>query len=173
MSLSKNDVKAIENIVEETGRRILSEGQRKSKDLGKRTEKRLYAYPTLKANIERYKLDIEDVKKEDMKRSKDFVVFLRNSGGDERPDLEELREAKILVIEQKINRDRAELKEMTAALETVKKDEYYKLIPLIYFEKRHRDEVEREMNCDKTTVWRNKKRLLNVLNVSLYGADAL
>ena len=57
---------AVEQKIEEVGRRLILEGRKVQKNWTKMTMKRLYSYPILKQNIERYKLDIEDIRKEDM-----------------------------------------------------------------------------------------------------------
>ena len=170
MGMTKNDEKIIGRLFHEA----VAAGKRNSlKDKFKQTEKRLYAYPIMKRNIERYALDIKDIEKEDMKKSKDFVIFLKNSGGADKPDLEELRAAKILVIEQKRARDEKEIAEIDAALKEIEQDEYFSVIEMHYFQGAQQDEVAEKLHCDKVTAWRNRKRLINMLNISLYGADAL
>jgi hypothetical protein len=169
--------KTVEKIIEETTAREIKKavaaGMKAAKGKYQQTEKRLYAYPVLKRNIERYKKDIEDVKKEDMQKSHDFVIFIKNSGGGDKPDLEELRAAKVLMIEQKISRDQKEIEEIEAALKEIKADEYYKVINLCYFEQISKTEIEERMHCVNMTLWRNRKRLINKLSLSLYGADAI
>ena len=169
MALSKKDIETIREIAKE----LMAGGKQQATDQFKRTEKRLWAYPRLRENIKRYKADIEDVKREDMKKSKDFVVFVRNSGGAEAPDLEALRAAKILTISQKIARDEHEIKEMDAALAAIKDDEYYNIIDTTYFQNLDQSNVARVCCIDRSNIWRQKKRLINIMNAVLYGADAL
>ena len=176
--MNKKDMEAIKTeikaAVEEVGHRLIREGSRRVKDLAKLTKKRLYAYPQLKTNIERYKLDIEDIKQETFGKSKSIVIFQRNSGDNaERMTIEEQRAAKIRLLEQKIERDEAEIKEMDAALAQIKDDPYYRIVEMRFFRKMDRDEIGAEFPCDPTTVSRQLGRLLDTLNVSLYGADAL
>lgn len=171
METLKTEIKAA---VEEVGHRLIWAGSRRVKDLAKLTKKRLYAYPQLKGNIERYKLDIEDIRRETFGKSKSIVIFQRNSGDNaEKLTIEEQRAAKIRLIEQKIERDEAEIKEMDAALAQIEDDPYYRLIQMRFFQKMSRDEIAEEFPCDPTTVSRQLGRLLDTLNISLYGADAL
>ena len=171
MEVMKTEIKAA---MEEVGHRLIWEGSRRVKDLAKFTKKRLYAYPQLKGNIERYKLDIEDIRQETFGKSKSIVIFQRNSGDNaEKMTIEEQRAAKIRLIEQKIERDEAEIKEMNAALAQIEDDPYYRLITMRFFEKMNRDEIAEKFPCDSTTVSRQLGRLLDTLNISLYGADAL
>ena len=176
--MNKKDMEAIKTeikaAVEEVGHRLIWEGSRRVKDLAKLTKKRLYAYPQLKGNIERYKLDIEDIRQETFGKSKSIVIFQRNSGDNaEKLTIEEQRAAKIRLIEQKIERDEAEIKEMDAALAQIESDPYYRIIEMRFFQKMNRDEIAEEFPCDPTTVSRQLGRLLDTLNISLYGADAL
>lgn len=172
MALSKKDLQEIGNIFDERIKLLSGGGRRKAKEWIKLTKKRLYAYPLLKSNIERYKADIEDIKLEDLGKSKSIVIFTANSGG-EKPTLEELREAKIMLIERKIARDEAEIKEMTAALDTIRGDYYFPIIEMMFFQKMRQEDIAASIPCDKTTVWRQAGRLIDTLCTTLYGADAL
>lgn len=65
----------VENKMEEVGRRLILAGKKNQKNWTKMTMKRLYSFPILKANIERYQKDIEDIRREDMGKSKSIVEF--------------------------------------------------------------------------------------------------
>ena len=171
--MNKKDMKTIEEKMEEVGRRLMLEGAKNGKSWTKMTVKRLYAYPLLKQNIERYKADIEDIKHEDMQKSKSIVEFYSHSGNGEKPDLEDLRAAKIRIVQMKINRDETEIVEIDAALSTIKDDKYYPIIEMRYFERMEQEEIAEKMDCSLRTIIRQLGRLLDILTVSLYGADAL
>lgn len=173
MAINKKDMKTIEEKMEEVGRRLIIEGTKKGKSWTKMTIKRLYAYPLLKKNIERYRADIEDIKHEDMQKSKSIVEFYSHSGNGEKPDLEDLRAAKIRIVEMKINRDETEIVEIEAALETVKEDSYYPIIEMRYFEKMEQEDIAKKMGCSVPTILRHNGRLIDEITVTLYGADAL
>ena len=170
MALTKKDLQAIEGIFDGIAKKIMGSGRRKAKDLTKLTMKRLYGYPLLKKNIERYKLDIEDIKREDMGKSKSIVMFTATGG--KKPDLEELRAAKIRLVELKIDRDEKEIAKIDAALSTIKDDEYYPIIEMRFFRKCGQEEIAKAIPCGTATVSRQLGRLLDILNISLYGADA-
>lgn len=164
---------AVEKKMEEVGRRLILEGRKGQKNWSKMTQKRLYAYPVLKHNIERYRLDIEDIKKEDMGKSKSIVEFYAHSGGGEKPDLEELRAAKIRIVEMKIDRDEKEIAEIEAALATIKDEKYYPIIEMRYFRKMEEKEIIAATEVTAAMLPKELGRLLDMLNVCLYGADAL
>lgn len=168
MALTKKQ----EEKIEELFQKAVSHGKSYVKNKYKQTEKRLYAYPILQKNIDRYKLDIEDVKSESFGHSHDIVIYTVGGAGEKR-DIEDIRKAKILMLEQKIIRDEKEIKEVNAALEIIKNDEYHKIIEMNYFQNMTPDEIAAKLNCDRVTVFRNKKRLINVISISFYGANAL
>ena len=173
MGLNKSDMRIIEGKIEEIGRKLIAEGGRRAKDKTTLTKKRLYAYPLLQDNIRRYKLDIEDIKRETFGKSKSIVIFQRNSGAGEKPTLEDKRAARIYMLEQKIARDEAEIKEMDAALSTIRDDEYFCVVEMTFFQREGIDKIAENLRCDKATIWRNIGRLIDTLNVVLYGAEAL
>ena len=95
MALTEKDLQKIEAVFDRQIKNLAyvgGGGKRKGKDWIKLTKKRLYAYPFLKGNIERCKLDIEDIKREEFGKSKSITMFSINGGGAEKPTLEELRE---------------------------------------------------------------------------------
>lgn len=137
----------------------------------KQTEARLYAYPTLLENIKRYRLDIEDLKREKItEKSKDITSF---SVDGIRLTPEERQAGKILAVEIKLQRDQKEVDEITAALDLIKNDEYYPAIEMRYFKKMAEEIIALQINCVERTVRRNRNRLVRQMALSLYGAEAL
>jgi hypothetical protein len=140
------------------------------KNYFKQTERRLYDYPELKENIEKYKLDIEDLKKEKWSvRSKDIVRMPEGSGNRLTPD--EKQQVKIMSVEIKSDRDTTEITEIEYALNAVKHDEYYMVIEYKYFDKMNDIDIATIMCCDDSTVRRHKSRLVHRIALKLYGAD--
>lgn len=123
-------------------------------------------------NIKRYELDIADLKKEKItEKSKDITSYSKCGGIRLTP--EEKQEAKIIAVEMKKARDEAEVKEIETALSEVADDAYYKIIELRYFENLADEDIAEALNCEKTTVWRNRARLVKKLSVIFFGADAI
>lgn len=164
---------AVEHKMEEVGRRLILEGKKTQKNWTKMTMKRLYSYPILKANIERYRKDIDDIRKEDMGKSKSIVEFHGDIREWEKPDVEDLRAAKIHTVEMKIDRDTREVREIEVALDSVRLDQYYPIIEMKFFQHMTHEEIADKIPCGVTTVSRQLGRLLDIINVTLYGADAL
>lgn len=137
----------------------------------KQTEARLYAYPTLLENIKRYRLDIEDLKREKItEKSKDITSF---SVDGIRLTPEERQEGKILAVELKLQRDQKEIDEIDAALQSIKDDCYEQTITGRYLKNLSDTDIAKTSNCDERTVRRNRSRLIRQLSIYFWGAEAL
>lgn len=123
-------------------------------------------------NIKRYELDIADLKKEKITgKSKDITSYSECGGIRLTP--EEKQEAKIIAVEIKKARDEAEVKEIKTALSEVADDAYYKIIEHRYFGNMTDEDIAVALNCERTTVWRNRARLVKKISVIFFGADAI
>lgn len=80
-------------------------------------------------------------------------------------ELERAEGLEALLISHRISR-------IKAVLESVSKDPYYNIIPAHYFQGAKERTVAALCNCDKSTVWRNRTRLLDVMALHLLGVDA-
>ena len=140
------------------------------KNYFKQTEKRLYSYPELKDNLIKYDSDIEDLRKEKYtSRSKDIVRIPEGTGIRLTP--EEIQETRIMNIQHKKERDQREINEIEAALDYIKNDNYYFIIQYKYFDRLSDAEIGERLNCDDSTVRRNKSRLVHRIALKFYGAD--
>ena len=59
------------------------------------------------------------------------------------------------------------------ALETLKNDSYYDIIPMLYFEKRSREDIAEFFDTTTTTISRNKRRLVEKLKVLIFADDVI
>lgn len=171
--MTEKDMETIKELIGKAVTKAYTAGKRAAKDPYRQTERRLRAYPVLKRNVERYKADIEDIKREDFGKSQSLVLFRRNSGRPPKKDLEEIREEKILEVRVKLERDEKEIREIETALAYVRDYPYYGLIEMIYFRGLEQVEIEDRLHCDRSTVYRNRKILVSRISEALYGADAL
>lgn len=145
------------------------------KNYFKQTERRLYNYPELLANIEKYELDIQDLRIEfnaygNSKRSKDICVA---STTGIRLSEDEILEGKTLVIQKKIERDKKEIEEIDYALEAIEDDEFKNIIDFKYFKNMNDLDIAEKLHITDRTVRRHKNRLMKKIMVRLYGADVL
>lgn len=134
-------------------------------------ERRLYALPTLRKKLEddtEYLAQLQTVGAPERSR-----CIVRNSRGGRRLDKDEILEALINDIKSKIEADRHEIRTMEDALCEIDSDEYYPVIDCKYFRRMKDADIAEMLFCDPTTVWRNRKRLLDRLIVRLYGAAGI
>ena len=59
------------------------------------------------------------------------------------------------------------------ALKSIENDDYYDIIPMIYFEGRSREEVAEFFDVTVTTISRNKVRLINKLKTLIFADDVV
>lgn len=60
------------------------------------------------------------------------------------------------------------------ALKEIEDDPYYKVIPLIFFKDKTREEItEHFNNCEVKTVTRNKNKLVNKLKVLIFSDESI
>lgn len=171
MALSKKDLQALGDMIENAIRKAVGAGRRAGKNRYKETERRLFRYPELKKNIEEYRADIEDIRREDLGKSKDIVKFSIHGGNTPQEDIEEKRQKLIAHLENRIAGDLYEIRQIDRALERVQGHPYFPIITAIYFEKGEIEEAMEAANCSESTVFRYRKILINQICTALYGAD--
>lgn len=146
----------------------------KPQDCYKATESRLYAYSTLRANIEQYQLDIRDLKAERVtEKSKDITCW---GGSSSRLSPEEKQQARIMAVEVNLARDQAEVDKMDKALARLERSEgnaRVNFLKQVYFEGCSLDDIAELEGCSLSTIQRRRSSLVRVLALILYGAEAL
>lgn len=166
-ALDKQVKKAVEKLLD--AKKQIEEQQR---DFFKETEKLLYAYPYLKLKVEQDKEDLESgVFAIKVSKSKDIIRFSTHSGG-KQPE-EYVQEEIIRSRKASMERTRLQVQRIDRALETIKDDPYYDIIPMKYWDLMQPAEIAERLGCDERTYRRHKNRLINKLKVVLFGADAL
>lgn len=164
--------------IEEIIKKAVSEGikvgytikEREIKNYYKQTEKRLYAYPGLKSGIKAYQDEISDLEKYGPPERDKSIVYMPSGS---RLSEDDLKEARIQDLNYKIQCNQREIKEIDDALKLIKNDAWYMIIGYRYFQGKSDDEIAELMHCDRTTICRNRKRLVNKIAIRFYGADAL
>jgi DNA-directed RNA polymerase specialized sigma subunit len=134
------------------------------------TEKLLYSLPALKLSLAEYD---EDLKAGELialrAKSKDVIRYSPNNSGVCGLHPDDASNSKVA----SIGRTRKQVQRIERALETVKDDLYYDIIPLKYFDGLSGEDIADRLNCEERTYRRHKNRLINKLKVVLFGADAL
>lgn len=144
--------------------------QQEIKNYYKQTEKRLYAYNSLKSGIKAYQEEIDDLKKYGLPKRAKSIIYMPSGS---RLEEQDILEARIQDLEYKIQRNKREIQDIDDALKLIKDDQWYMVIEYKYFQGKKDDEIAVTLSCDESTVRRNKKRLINKIAIRLYGADAL
>lgn len=146
----------------------------KPADCYKTTEARLWAYPTLKANLEEYEADIRDLKREHItEKSKDITCW---GGAGSRLSPEEKQQARIIAVQVKLERDKAEIAKIDRALDRLEASEgdaAVYLIRQVYFLHFSLDDIAEREGVSLSTIQRRRTRLVRQLALILYGAEAL
>lgn len=135
---------SVEKIVEMAVMAGRMAAERAPADAYKATERRLYALPILR---EKQKWDRERLPKLE---------------GAARADLEAAMAA-----------DAYEIETLEWALVNCAGDPYYQTVTGRYFEGLDDEQIGKLSHCDVSTVWRNRKRLIQRISVYLYGAFAV
>ena len=76
-------------------------------------------------------------------------------------------------MEATIAADRYEIEALERALATVQDDPYYRALSGKYLDDVDDRDIAEDLECDTSTVWRHRKRLVQRVAVWLYGAEAL
>lgn len=147
------------------------QGMGVAKDAYKATERRLYAIPVLKLKVKEDREKLEEIKTYGApQRSKSIVRFSRTGI---RLTQEEILEALVMDMEATIAADTYEIECVEKALTAIEADTYYETVKGKYIDGRSDEQIAETIPCDYTTVWRNRKRLVQKVAVMLYGAQAV
>jgi len=142
------------------------------RELYKKTEKILFALEKLKIKVENDKQDIADMMQEGELKETTHKSINTNEWDAEIDD--EIRhKQKIRRREREMIRTSKLISRIERCLKIIKNDEYFSIIPMIYFEQMTCEDVADELCTSTSTIRRNKNRLLGELVVLIYGADAL
>lgn len=142
----------------------------------KETIKKLKSYPILKQNIEEYKKDLEDIKRENFETVPAVHVVNPNNANVDKflnDDLAERRLIESVKIRRAILRDITATKEIERALEAIKNEPYNNIIQMQYFKHMNAENIADELKCDIKTVYRNRIKLLDILTLKFFGGDAI
>ena len=144
----------------------------KNADFVKQTEARLYAYKDLKAKVYNDMLDLNDLRREKASGKSRDIIYRSVSGGVSISP-EEIQEMKIQKLSRIIREGLREIARIEDAVKSVEDDYYSDVIKLRYFNRMTDENVAEKLNCDVSTVRRNRKRLLKRIAVRFYGMEAV
>ena len=135
------------------------------------TEERLYSLPVLIGKVEKDRERLQELEEFGKpRRSKDICRFKKDGV---RLTDEEILDGLVQDMNAKIAADEYEIQTIQEALEIVKDDAHYRTLTGRYFDNISDLKIAKEVGCDESTVWRNRKRLVKRVSVRLYGVEAV
>lgn len=137
----------------------------------KLTERRLFAYNDLTAKLEIDLSELQELKKEGCYLEIEDSVELSENYNILSPHI--ISEKKTEGLKNQIAQGMRELSRLDDAIKAVSGDFYGDIIKLKYIEGKTDEYIAEILNCDVSTVRRNRKRILKRMAVRLYGCSAL
>lgn len=138
----------------------------KTENSYKNTENLLNNLHLLKKSVQDMKKQIKDLKEYGAPKSTNAVhVVVPNVI---REDENEIIDRRISNLRQSIHRTNSVINMINSILNDIRSDKYFMIIELKYFDKKTYEEIAEIMQCDISTVSRNKNRLINVIKVRLF-----
>ncbi len=138
------------------------------------TEQLLYLMPQLKESINHNKKLIEELKKFGIVKKpsgKGAHVVPDNTYG--RMNEDELVEKKINDLLQRNHIINSQIKWVNGILNDFRKEKYFIIIELKYFDHKNREEIAEYLKCDVKTVDRNKNSLINRLKILFFPNNSI
>lgn len=138
-----------------------------------KTEALLYNYPKFQNVLKSKLAEIELIEKEGIsKRSKSFVQW--SSGNNYDSSNEYIKSLNAIdKIKESIVQIEGYIFKIDAALNPIKDDPYFELIPMKYFEGQSREDLAYYFEVDVKTIDRHKNRLINQLQIMLFSDEYL
>jgi len=137
-----------------------------------KTETLLFNYNNFKAAIEDKEEQIEEIKQYGVRKHTSFGGS-GNTGFIETKSELEKAEDKIETIELSMQITKNYIRIIDAAVNSLSDDPYFQIIPMRYFEGVSREDIALELNCDVSTITRNKNRLINMLQIRLFSDQVI
>lgn len=141
-----------------------------------KTETLLYNYNSFIAAIEDKEEEINEIRVTGLKKRCNSVIPNPGSGTIVRETKTEQQkiDEKIADIEASISVTKRFINIINEALDQLKNSEvYYELVPLKYFQGKTYEEIAEYFHCDVKTIYRQKKNLINKLQIRLFSDDVI
>lgn len=139
-----------------------------------KTEQVLYNYNSFKTVVAEKQKTIEDVRRNGLpKKSKSITSF---SGGDGLRDVkmeDEMVDDYVAELEKSVAVTAGFINIIDDALDKMRGDAYYQIIPMKYFELKTYEEIAVYYGKDVSTISRNRNRLINELKIKLFCDEVI
>ncbi|WP_113674551.1 sigma-70 family RNA polymerase sigma factor [Vallitalea guaymasensis] len=175
----KNDINVIETTAQMTAKKVVSELRRQGllKDNRRtpfqKTETLLYNYNNFKSAINDKYEQIKTIQCEGIpKKSSSITSFSSSPTYEIKSDADKADE-KIEAIEQSIQVTKNFIGVIDSAIDALRDDPYFEIIPMKYFESKSRDDIAIFFDVDASTISRHKNRLVNLLQIRLFSDEVI
>lgn len=132
----------------------------------KNTESLLNNYYLLQKSINDMKNQIKDLQKYGLSKTTNAVHTVIQNVVKEDENI--IIENRINNLKQSIHRTKSVIKMINLILQDIKEDKYYQIIELKYFNKKTNEEIAEILECDVSTVSRNRNRLINTIKIRFF-----
>jgi DNA-binding CsgD family transcriptional regulator len=147
----------------------LMQSEERSKDVFADTEKRLRNLPVLQEKILKDRESIAELEAHGSPMHSAVLARFKSSGS---LSPEDMVEVAIQNMRDSIVISEHEIAMIEKGLSFIKGDQYAEIIPLLYFDGMTARDVAEAMSCDRSTIFRQKARLVQRIAVFLYGVNA-
>lgn len=181
MQIEKSELEQIINLVVQNTIKILEDKNllkppsANEKTAYQKTEQLLYNYRGFCRIIQESQQEIEDLRKYGVPGTCGGVKEYTNKGG--MPQglvLEEERiEAAVRTVQERVCGTVAAVALIDKSMAALKSDPYYKVLVMRYFEGRTQEDIAIEFKCERTTISRNKTRLVKELSMRLFPDQSM
>lgn len=170
----------IDKLIKETAMAMVEE-LRKGKMLNEKplsayqkTERILFKYNDFKQVIQDRKEEIESIKAYGLPKTSGSIIPMPQDTGFKEVKREADKEEEVIkALERSIINTKKIVRFVDISLKSIKKDPYFKIIELYYFQGKTPTEIADDFNCDASTINRNKSRLVNKLSIYLFSDDVV
>lgn len=136
----------------------------------RRVELALMNLNALKEAVKQKDEELEDLEKYGLPEKSKSIVIYSSSGGSTVGDRYIEKRKKILTEKAETERD---IEKIEKALNKIRGDKYFEIIKMKYLDKREDEKITDEdiaeaLGRDRTTIIRNKKRLINKLKIIMF-----
>lgn len=140
-----------------------------------RTETLLYNYRSFKAVVNDKNEMIKEIKEYGIRNKSMSILPAMNSchGDTFKMTDKEKAEAKIAELNESVRVTENYIRLIDNALNLIKSEQYYDIIPMKYFEGRDREYIASYYQCSLATISREKKKLIHKLQIRLFSDDVI
>lgn len=159
-------------ISRETDNRGIAQGENSQIDVESqiynKTVKLLNNYLNLKRAVGEHEDEITYIKEHGLpQKTYSIATYIKNDGLIK----ERTAEDKIEEIERVMNKTQHLLNRIEGALQAISEEEYFEIIPMVYFRRSTREQIAEYFDVEVKTITRQKNRLVNQMGIILFAEE--